>query len=511
LTRYMIISKKHIVISYKPLVKAEALIIENGRVVDHGSVYELEHSRENSGVEKIVVDKIVAPSFIDAHMHIDSLGFELSTIDLSKAKSIDELLAKLRDVEPNVGEWIVGGRFDHLVFRDNKPPTRMDLDKVSRDHPMLLIHRSGHMGVLNSIGLEMIIDKVDHRLVDQANGWVFENALWRVREHIFNEMELEKRVSMFRKAIQYLKQHGIGVVGVAGCNMNCIDTLKRLDEEGSLDVYTYVYMYYSGIDEVEDLVKYARSINSYSHRSRINGFKIIADGALGPRTAYLSEPYNDDPGNFGIFLHDQRELETVIELIDHYGFQIAIHCIGDAALDIILKIYRKLGENVSINRHRVEHASLTRPDQISVIRELKPVVVVQPHFILTDTWILERVGLERASYIYPFKSLYDATVIAFSTDAPVEPVDPFETIYAAVTRGVYEGLKHGELTLDQRLSMIEALHSYTYGSAYALKEDALGCLDVGCVSSMIMLDRDPLTVTDLRDVRYIKPITMDLW
>ncbi len=162
-------------------------------------------------------------------------------------------------------------------------------------------------------------------------------------------------------------------------------------------------------------------------------------------------------------------------------------------------------------RHRIEHASVIRDDQLELIKKLKPIVVIQPHFIITDKWIIDRLGVERVRYIYRFKTLYDITTVGFSTDAPVEPVNPWETIYAAIMRGLDQGLKHGILTQDEKMTVIEALDAYTRGSGYALRDDKLGCLLPGCYPDMIVVDKNPLEISDPAELLDIKSKPLTPW
>ncbi|MCD6429026.1 MAG: amidohydrolase family protein, partial [Desulfurococcales archaeon] len=152
-----------------------------------------------------------------------------------------------------------------------------------------------------------------------------------------------------------------------------------------------------------------------------------------------------------------------------------------------------------------EHASVIRPDQVAKASELGVSIAIQPHFVISDWWVVDRVGAERAPWVYPFKSIIGAGLTTgFSTDAPVEPVNPWDTVYAAVTRGTYEGVKLSELSKDQVLDVATALYCYTYGSAQLMhSENEVGSLDVGKYADLIIVDRDPLEANP-RELRTIK-------
>ena len=195
----------------------------------------------------------------------------------------------------------------------------------------------------------------------------------------------------------------------------------------------------------------------------------------------------------------------MLKTVSRYGWQPAVHAIGDAALELYLKILKEIGH---VNRPRVEHASVTPPDLLEEMRELDVVPVVQPHFVISDFWIIDRLG-ERAKYVYLFKTMIKKGLkVAFSTDAPVEPSDPLETIHAAVTRG--EGLvKLFEITPGEKLSIREALEAYTIGSSLACRlENMCGTIREGSLADIVVLNRDPYKVnlSELKNIRVLATI-----
>lgn len=237
-------------------------------------------------------------------------------------------------------------------------------------------------------------------------------------------------------------------------------------------------------------------------RLKIGGIKVLADGSLGARTAWLSSPYSDaeTSGHPNV---TKEWLELVARETHEAGLQMAVHAIGDATMDMVLDVYESLG-NVEGAGHRIEHASLMRPDQIERAKRLGVRLALQPHFVMTDWWVIERVGEERAKWVYPFRSIAEAGIpFGLSTDSPVEPLDPWETVYAAVTRGKYEGVPLAELTPNEALSLEETLHAYTAGSAEVLMEEKLGSLEEGKLADFIIVSDDPFEV-DEKELREIK-------
>jgi predicted amidohydrolase YtcJ len=210
----------------------------------------------------------------------------------------------------------------------------------------------------------------------------------------------------------------------------------------------------------------------------------MVDGVLSSRTAWLSKRY-EDANTEGYPIINKDDFEKIVKDVHKANLQLAIHGIGDKAIDMILDVYQEI--DVRSMRHRIEHASVLRDDQIERIAKLGVVISAQPRFIVSDWWVINRVGRSRAKWIYRFKSLIKKGVImGLGTDAPVEPVNPWETVYFAVTCGKYEGIELYKLTENEKLTVEEVLHSYTFNSAYLLfEEQNLGTLEKGKFADFI--------------------------
>ncbi|MEM1734542.1 MAG: amidohydrolase [Desulfurococcaceae archaeon] len=496
-------SSKGIILSYKPLVEAKSLLIIDDVVASYSDSNKLCRLAEELGGVCIETSDYIVPAFIDPHVHPESLGFETEISITMEIKNRYELYEALRKNPIYVGEWILA-RFDHLLYSDCKPPTRRELDDIFPDKPVLLIHRSGHFGVLNTIGLRIASSHSGiGGGIDYENGFVFEKDLMLIREYVLNRAGDEFMIKLLDKAIEQFVLNGVLTIGVAGCDTKLLNNLKTMDVKGNLLLRTYVYMILDKIDIKEIVREYVLSRLMY-RKLRVNGVKVILDGALGPRTAYLSKPYSDEPTNNGVLLINRDDLYRIAMSVNEYGLQIAIHAIGDAALDIVLDVFEHLGTDVEKLQHRIEHASIVRDDQLEKINKLKPILVVQPHFILSDIWIHERVGEDRLKYVYRFKTLSNITTLAFSTDAPVEPVNPWRTIYAAACRGAYESLPIYKHTMSEKMNIIEALHSYTKLAGLALRDNRLGTLLPGCYADFIIVDKNPIEIREPRDLLDIR-------
>ena len=494
-------------VSFKPLNLVDGFLVSGDRVLYAGSSSVVKQLTSLLGGS--IVDlkgKTILPGFIDSHIHLDELGLSLRILDLRGVKSIRELKEKLRDyASKSRSQWIIGRGWDQELFEEKKWPTRWDLDEVVSDRPVLLVRVCGHAGVLNTHGLEItgLINSIDRNVLRNENGEstgiVVEDALSKARSMIREFLSVNDYVEFLKTAQEHLLSNGITTVGFVSCSLKSLRALMELWRRGELKIRVRLYLY--PLEAIRELGVKAGFGDSYL---KIMGVKLFADGSLGARTAWLSEPYSDDPSTSGYPVIKYEELLEVAKTIDENGLQLAVHAIGDKAIEMVLDVYRAL-ENTKRLRHRIEHLSVLRDDELEEISKLGVVGVVQPHFIISDWWAKNRLGEKRVKWLYRFKSMIEKNVpIALSTDAPVEPVNPWETIYAAVTRGEYDNIPYYEDTREESLSVVEALHSYTAGSAYSLHgENELGTLKPGALADFIVVDRDPL-MTPPRELGRIK-------
>mgnify|MGYP000327146079 CR=1 FL=1 len=479
---------------YSPAEKYEALVVLRNKVLKVGAEKEILKTAKSLNLKTYDLNgATVVPGFIDAHLHLAGLGFSLAQLDLRNITSIEELKKVVAEEasRKSPGAWILGRGWDQEKFAEKRFPTRWDLDEAAPRNPVFLKRVCGHVAVANSLALKAagiskktpdppggVIDRDDK---GEPTGILRESAL----EYIYRVIaqKPEEYLDAIKKASHKLLSEGVTCVAAVSCDFYELKALFQLSRKGEIPLKVRAYVNYSVFIKLKDIVPPDISLGPVS----LAGVKLLLDGSLGGRTAYLKEPYSDDPSTRGVLLISENKLKEILRDISHYGWQPAVHTIGDAALEIYLNSLKML----SFSRPRVEHASLTPPELLDLMSELKVLPVVQPHFIISDFWVVERLG-ERAKYVYAFKSMIKRGLkIAFSTDAPVEPSNPLQTVEAAVTRG--EGLVElAEVTPYEKLSVNEALNAYTVGSAYACRlENSCGRIKEGFSADLIILDKDP--------------------
>ncbi|MCX8183150.1 MAG: amidohydrolase [Crenarchaeota archaeon] len=498
----------HIYVSFKPTLKVEAAVILGNRVAYVGSEAGALSKARTLSLETLDLrGKTVLPGFIDAHMHLDLLGVSLNTLDLRGVRSIAELKNKLGNyVERSRARWILGRGWDQEMLEEKRYPTRWDLDEAVNDRPVVLSRLCGHVAVVNTRTLEitgLTEGSISGLLRNEAGvptGVVTGKALETIRSMIEEHTTFDERKKLLINALVYSASQGVTTVGFVSCGLASFKALQELEaEHGRLPVRVRAYL-----NPGEAKHMSLQDLKRSSPYLKVNGVKLFADGSLGARSALLSKPYSDSPDTSGCESIDVDSLRKFVKEACETGMQAAVHAIGDKAVENTLKAFESVAECSRKLRNRVEHASVLRSDLIEVMRRLNIVVVVQPHFVVTDWWVVSRVGVERARFTYPFKTLAGNVKLGLSTDAPVEPLNPWETVYVATTRGRHEDIPLYRHTAGECLTLEETLHFYTDGSAYALlEEDELGTLNEGKLADMVIVDKDPFNIP-LEEVRRMR-------
>ena len=430
--------------------------------------------------------KTVTPGFCDAHLHLLSYGTQMvRQANLVDSDSVDDVLARLSDRAGRAAEgWIQGRGFDQEILRERRFPTRQELDRVSRTRPIIVSRVCGHAVVVNSAALALVSD-AERAAGDGETGLYTEKDAWAFYRRIpaLDEGEQEEAALL---ACRVALKTGITSVQTLLDTPDQMAAFARLRRKGQLPIRVTGMPPCAAVETL-----HAHGINTTFGDDwlRFGAAKLFADGSLGAQTALLAEPYDDKPGERGIRIYDPADLKTKAADAQARGFQLAIHAIGDQAVRETLDALEHAldtggGGDNTFHRHRIEHASLLPPDLRERMAERQIVAVVQPQFVRSDTWTPVRVGPERARYAYPFQTMLRAGIpLALSSDCPVEKLDAFACLAAAVGRHPWSP--------DETLTPAEALRAYCLGSAYAAHaEDRLGSLEAGKLADFVVLSDD---------------------
>jgi predicted amidohydrolase YtcJ len=501
--------------AFSSIDREEAIAVRGDRILAVGKTFDLQKYK---GPETQIVDlggHFVMPGFNDAHLHLADAGMTKLSVDLTGVKSLDELRDRLAKKvgQSTAGEWIQGAGWDETLWPVKVTPTRWDLDEVSSDHPVFLVRIDGHIAVANTRALQLASitlasrdpmgGHIDRNENGEPTGILRETAQQAVLD-VIPKPNHDQRRHALELALADLAEHGITSAQDYSPEWENFQIYEELEKEGKLTARISEWLPF---DESVDELNQKRSSHPQSdlmlHTGMLKGFM---DGSLGSRTAALLEPYADDPKNSGIPRYDPAKLNEMAKERVLAGYQLGFHAIGDKGVQMALDAFAE-AEKAARDAHvkgaagtdefrlRVEHAQVTSPQQIARFAQLKAIASMQPSHVLTDMrWAQDRLGPKRAATSYAWLAFLNKSVpLAFGTDYPVEPVTPFRGLYAAVTRKSEDG-KH-EYFPEQRLTIDQAIHAYTVGSAYAeFAEKQKGEIVPGMLADFVVLDRDVTAV-----------------
>ncbi len=465
--------------------------------------------RALAGPETEVVDlggRAVLPGLTDSHIHLSWFAQGLQQVDLTGTASLEEMRARVaaRAAVTPAGEWILGRGWHQEEWPDRRFPTAADLDAVAPAHPVVLTARSGHALVANTRAMERAgitpdtPDPPGGRVVRDESGrpaGLFLEEAMRLVQEAVPRPDGAALARILPPALKHLARLGLTGVHDMG-DLPSLEAYQRLREDGAPLPLRVVF--YLPLEALEHTLSLRLRSGLGDDFLRIGGVKLFADGALGPRTAAMLEPYLGEPENRGILTLEPEELREVVRRAAEGGLALAVHAIGDRANRLVLDTLEALlPENRARLRHRIEHVQLLHPDDVGRLAALGVVASMQPIHAVQDAPMADRYwGPARCATAYAWRSLLDAgTVLAFGSDCPVESPNPFLGIHAAVARSRPDGYGGPEGWVPaQRITVGEAVRAYTWGAAWAAGlEPRLGTLTPGKWADLVVLDRDVFT------------------
>ena len=483
---------------------ATAVAMVNGKIAGVGSD---EDALTWKRPEARVIDlqgRTIAPGLNDAHCHPLYLGLSLANVDASSPpnRTIEDIIGRLRDriatVEP--GQWVQGRGYDQARLEDQRHPTSDDLDPVSPANPVLVVRACGHIGVANSVALEMAgitsntpdppggtIDRDEH---GRPTGVLREAAQTMVREIIPAPTLSQCKEALVAAGKQFLSQ-GVTSVAEAGVRDSVhMTAYEDLHTDGTLPVRSYLMMM---IDETLDaLSSIGIKTGLGDEWLRIGPAKLFLDGSIGGRTARMSEPYVGESDNVGLWMYEPEEIKAKMLRAHKAGFQLCAHAIGDAAISLLLDAYEEALEKYprENSRHRIEHCSIIDLDIVERIRRIGAVPIPGTSFLYYfNNAYVQNLGWDRIRYAYGMNTFYEHGIVAAaSTDAPVVNTNPAIGLQTMMTRESEEG---AVMWAEESVPLVEALRAYTYNGAYASFEEGIkGTLQSGMIADAVVFDRN---------------------
>ena len=460
--------------------------------------------------------RFVCSGFNDSHMHLLSYGSSLRMAQLAdRTGSLSDMLNCLREFRDSrtfrENAWLQGRGWNQDYFADtDRMPNRHDLDKVSTDIPICAVRACGHCLVVNTKALTLLgigantPQPAGGRIgmeEGEPDGRFFDNAMDLIYEAI-PAPDKEEVKEMMLAACRSLNAYGVTSSQTDDyCAFHNVpwplvnEAYRELEAEGRLTVRVYEQSNFTSLEALKAFVEAGNRTGTGSSLFKIGPLKMLGDGALGARTAYLGRPYADDPSTCGIPVFSQEVMDEMVGYANAQGMQVAIHAIGDACLDRILTAYeRAMASHPRKDpRHGIVHCQITRPDQLAKIGRMGLHVYAQSIFLDYDIHMVkERVGEELASTSYSWKALMETgATVSNGTDCPVELPDALACIQCAVTRKTLKD-QIGPYLPDQAFTVKEALDSYTCGGAYAsFEENIKGKISPGMLADFVVLEENP--------------------
>lgn len=496
---------------------AEALAIKDETIIAVGRSGRIIRLIEEGATRVIdAKGRLVIPGFNDAHVHFGPLDPDYIELRYTTDPAVITEKVKAQVARSKPGELIRGGHWEHEMFIGREWPTKELIDAVSPDNPVVLSRADGHSVLVNSyvlknsgitrdtpdpFGGEIVKDPVTGEptgiLKESAENLVRTGAL---RVQRTPEEEAERNRNGYLLALKEAREYGVTSIQVPG-NAD-FGMYEKLMEEGLLTSRIDIGKSLTG--NVETLGRYIEIAAKYPREGnwiRFGYLKTFIDGTIGSGTALMFEPFADNPGSSGLAMMPYEEFEEMVVAADKLGFQIGVHSIGDKGNNWTLNAFEKAQQvnGKRESRHRNEHAQTLTFEDIPRFAQLGVIPSMQPTHCITDKRFYEkRVGIERCKGAYAWRSLIDAgSVLAFGTDYQVEPLNPMEGLYAAVTRKDRLGEEGEGWFPEQKLTMEEAVRYYTLGSAYAqFMEDRKGMIKTGYLADIVIVDKDLLTIPE---------------
>lgn len=513
---------------------AEAVAVEGNRIVAVGTSREIGAAYTAARTIDLK-GRLVTPGFNDAHLHFLGGGFSLLRVNLVGAKTLAEAKARVaaRVRELPAGAWVTGRGWDHTLW-GGAWPTKKDLDEVAPNNPVILQRVDGHVSWANTLALQKASvtretrapqgGEILHDAAGEPTGILKETAGALVTR-VVPEPTAAEQTEALERALAEARRYGITSIQ-DNSGYETTKLYRELKRKGRLTVRVAEWQNFN--DPVAELKRQRAEFISFKDLPellRLSAVKGYVDGTLGSRTSAMLAPFADDPHNSGIPRMPPEQLNAMVLERAREGFQITLHCIGDRANRMALDAYEAAYKEVAPNfyafgrednpimrdgtpevfrhfldtwvRFRVEHAQVVAPRDFARFRDLRVIASMQPaHAISDKRWAQDRLGEYRVLGAYSWHTFMAHGVpVPFGTDWPVEPINPYLGLYAAVTRQNTEGEPEGGWWPEERLSIADALRNYTTESAYAsFEEGRKGQVRTGMLADLVVHSKDLLTI-----------------
>ena len=520
----LIITNAKVWTSDKSHPTAQAVAVLGDRIVAVGSNSQIQVWRADKTRVIDAEGKLVLPGFNDSHVHFVSGGLQLDNVQLNDAKTPEEFAQRIGEQvrKTSKGQWIQGGDWDETKWTPAQLPTKELIDPATPNTPVFVNRYDGHMALANSAALQLA--GVTSKTPDPPGGTVvrdaqgnptgaFKDAAMDYIYKVVPPLSRDQRRLAVKRALAHAASLGVASVQDMNPEYDDIAVYSEFLRRGELTTRIYAAPL---ITQVDDQAKLGIGRAFGGPYLRIGALKSYADGSLGSATAYFFEPFSDQPANHGLLSDEMQPLSlmrTRMMKADAASVQLCTHAIGDQAISMILDLYGEISRSHgdADRRFRIEHAQHMAAKDFDRFAQLNVIASVQPYHAIDDgRWAEKRIGHDRASRTYAFRTFLDHRVrLALGTDWNVAPLNPMLTIYAAVTRATLDGKNPSGWFPEQKLTVAEAVEAYTMGSAYSeFQEKEKGSVTPGKLADMVLLSDDIFSIDPvrIREVKILKTI-----
>lgn len=513
---------------------AEAVAVDGNRIVAVGTSREIAAAYTAARTIDLK-GRLVTPGFNDAHLHFLGGGLSLLRVNLVGAQTLAEAKSRVaaRVRELPAGAWVTGRGWDHTLW-GGAWPTKKDLDEVAPNNPVILQRVDGHVSWANTLALQKGSvtretrapqgGEILHDAAGEPTGILKETAGSLVTR-VVPEPTAAEQTEALERALAEARRYGITSIQ-DNSGYETTRLYRELKQRGRLTVRVAEWQNFN--DSVAELKRQRAEFVAFKDLPellRLSAVKGYVDGTLGSRTSAMLAPFADDPHNSGIPRMSPEQLNAMVLERAREGFQITLHCIGDRANRMALDAYEAAYKEVRPNfyragrednpitrgetpeqfrnflsdwvRFRVEHAQVVAPADFARFRDLRVIASMQPSHAISDKrWAQDRLGEYRVLGAYSWHTFMAHGVpVPFGTDWPVEPINPYLGLYAAVTRQSIEGEPAGGWLPEERLFIADAIRNYTAESAYAsFEESSKGQVKPSMLADLVVHSKDLLTI-----------------
>ncbi|MGA3043636.1 MAG: amidohydrolase [Bryobacteraceae bacterium] len=485
--------------------RAQAVAIADGRFLAVGSTDDIRGISKPGTRQIDIGGKTIVPGFIDAHSHPSYAGIRHLRWVNCNLRSIAAIQNAIREraAKTPPGDWVIGFMYDDTKTSEGRKLTREDLDTAAPDHPVFIEHRGGHTAYVNSLAYRRT--EITDRTPDppggkfdrdpatgKLSGGLRENATDSFRKLLPTRFTRDE----MRQGVKLISQMMVrtGVTSVTDAQASPEDLLGYQDarEAGDLSLRVYCLMQFRALDK---MIAAGVRAGLGDEWVRVGGIKLVCDGSISERTARLTEPYIGRPNDYGILVSSEEALYAGARKAHEAGWQIGTHANGDAAIDIMLRIYERLQREMPRRdpRYRLEHCTVVNPSLISRIRALGAIPTPFSTYVYYHGEKMKEYGQERLNWMFAVRSFLDAGIhVTQASDYPPGPFEPMMALQSEVTRTDSHGTLWGP---RQRVTAEEALRVGTMNGAYAsFDENRKGSITAGKLADLVVLGRDPLRV-----------------